>query len=164
MIEPKKSLLKYERPRYLLLPYRSRTNFQTYLLTSQINNSRDAIDEFSMMASTSDPTLEFRPDLPISISQIGGRYVIFDVKLASWLRREHRICGVTIGTLPIAPSQNLFLGVPVEIMPEEAQLLAERGIAVVVDDARAHDLAVRAGDKARRDDYMARIERQAIVV
>jgi tRNA-splicing endonuclease subunit Sen34 len=113
------------------------------------------------MDDASDLGFDFTPDLPISISAVSGRYLLFDIKVASWLRREHRMCGVTIGTLPIAPSQNLFLGVPIEIMPEEAQLLLERGIAVIVDDARAHDLAIRKADRARRSDYLAQLERQA---
>ena len=113
------------------------------------------------MESSLDLGFDFKPDLPVPISQVAGRYLLFDVKIVTWLRREHSICGTTIGTLPIAPSQNLFLGVPIEIMPEEAQLLVERGIATIVDDARAHDQAVRSVDKAHRADYMARIEKQS---
>ena len=116
------------------------------------------------MDSPSNSGLNFKPDLPIAISEVGNRHLIFDVKVATWLRREHRLCGTTIGTLPIAPSQNMFLGVPVEIMPEEAQLLVGRGIAVIVDDARAHDNAVRSTDRARRADYMARVEKQSMAV
>ncbi|KIW64421.1 tRNA-intron endonuclease [Phialophora macrospora] len=113
------------------------------------------------MNSPSDLGFDFLPDLPVAISLVGGRYLLFDVKLVTWLRREHRICGTALGTLPIAPSQNLFLGVPIEIMPEEAKLLVERNIGVVVDDARAHAQAVRSGDRARRADYLARIEKQS---
>jgi len=113
------------------------------------------------MDTPSDPGFDFPPEIPVPISSVGGRYLLFDIKIATWLRREHGICGTTVGTLPIAPSQNIFLGVPVEIMPEEAQLLIERGIAVIVDEARAHDLAVRSADRARRVDYLARIEKQS---
>jgi len=113
------------------------------------------------MESSQDLGFDHKPDLPIAISSVGGRYLLFDIKIISWLRREHKICGTTIGTLPLAPSQNLFLGVPVEIMPEEAQLLVERGVAVIVDDARAHDQTIQSTDKARRVDYLARLERQA---
>ncbi len=113
------------------------------------------------MESSSDLGFDFKPELPVALSQVAGRYLLFDIKIVTWLRREHSICGTTIGTLPIAPSQNLFLGVPVEIMPEEAQLLIERGIAMIVDDARAHDQAARSADRARRADYMARIEKQS---
>ncbi|KAJ9604447.1 tRNA-splicing endonuclease subunit [Cladophialophora chaetospira] len=116
------------------------------------------------MESASDLGFDSKLDLPVAISQVADRYLIFDVKIASWLRREHRLCGTSIGTLAIAPSQNMFLGVPIEIMPEEAQLLVERGIAVIIDDPRAHGEAVRSNDKARRADYLARIEKQSTQV
>ncbi|OQV04206.1 hypothetical protein CLAIMM_09122 [Cladophialophora immunda] len=113
------------------------------------------------MDSPADLGFDLKPDLPVPISLVGGRYLLFDIKIATYLRREHHICGVAIGTLPLSPSQNLFLGVPIEIMPEEAQLLVERGVGVIVDDARAHDQAVQSKDLARRADYLAKIDKQA---
>lgn len=117
------------------------------------------------MDSPFDLDFDYQPELPVAISQVGGRYLVFDVKVATYLRREHSICGVTLGTLPLAPSQNLFLGVPIELMIEEAQLLVERGVAIVVDDARAHDHTVRSSEsRARRADYLARLETQSQAV
>ncbi|EXJ76771.1 uncharacterized protein A1O5_01279 [Cladophialophora psammophila CBS 110553] len=113
------------------------------------------------MDSPVDLGFDHNPDLPVPISLVGGRYLLFDIKIATYLRRKHHICGIAIGTLPLSPSQNLFLGVPIEIMPEEAQLLVERGVAVVVDDARVHDQAVQSRDLARRADYLAKIEKQS---
>ncbi|KIY03915.1 uncharacterized protein Z520_00607 [Fonsecaea multimorphosa CBS 102226] len=113
------------------------------------------------MESAADLGFDYTPELPVPISLIGGRHLVFDIKIATYLRREHNICGIAIGALPISPSQNLFLGVPIEIMPEEAQLLVERGVGVVVDDARAHDQAVQSRDLARRADYLARVEKQS---
>ncbi|OAL37165.1 hypothetical protein AYO20_03643 [Fonsecaea nubica] len=113
------------------------------------------------MDSPADLGFDHTPDLPVPISLVGGRYLLFDIKIATYLRREHHICGITIGTLPLFPSQNLFLGVPIEIMPEEAQLLVERGVGTIVDDARAHNQAVQSTDPARRADYLARIQRQS---
>ncbi|KIV86839.1 tRNA-intron endonuclease [Exophiala sideris] len=113
------------------------------------------------MDSASDLGFDFQPNLPVPISLVGGRYLIFDVKIASYLRREHRICGAQIGTLPLAPSQNLFLGMPTEIMPEEAQLLVEREVAYILDEARAHDQALHSAEKARHDDYLASIQQQS---
>ena len=104
---------------------------------------------------------DFTPDLPIAISSIDGRYLLFDVKAVSYLRREHKVCGYNIGTLPQSPSQNVFLGLPTLIMPEEAQLLIDQGLAYLLDDARAHDQAVYDGNKARNDDFMAKVQRQA---
>ncbi|EXJ94278.1 hypothetical protein A1O1_02672 [Capronia coronata CBS 617.96] len=113
------------------------------------------------MDASADLGFGFKPDLPVAISLVGGRYLIFDVKIATFLRREHRVCGTTIGTLPLSPSQNLFLGVPVEIMAEEAQVLVEKGVAFLVDDARVHNQAIHLADKARQADYLAKIQKQS---
>ncbi|PPQ68928.1 hypothetical protein CVT25_009022 [Psilocybe cyanescens] len=54
------------------------------------------------------------------------------------IRSKHRICGVLTGTLPHLSQQNVFLGVPLVLMPEEAALLVNIGAAVLVDDPSAH--------------------------
>ncbi|KAJ7100300.1 hypothetical protein C8R43DRAFT_907411 [Mycena crocata] len=51
---------------------------------------------------------------------------------------SHRLCGVFTGTLPHLSQQNLFLGVPQVLMPEEVVLLVENELAVLVDDPKAH--------------------------
>ncbi|EDN03040.1 hypothetical protein I7I51_08090 [Histoplasma capsulatum] len=79
------------------------------------------------------------PDLPIPISLVSGHYFLFSVDTVTYLRREHHICGVLIGTLPQIPQQNVFLGLPLELMPEEARLLVVKGVAYIVDDAKVHD-------------------------
>jgi tRNA-splicing endonuclease subunit Sen34 len=79
------------------------------------------------------------PPLPISISYISNRYLLFSIDAVTYLRREHHICGVLIGTLPQIPQQNVFLGLPLELMPEEARLLVDKGVACIVDEAKAHD-------------------------
>ncbi|KAG6376515.1 hypothetical protein JVT61DRAFT_2508 [Boletus reticuloceps] len=43
------------------------------------------------------------------------------------LRSYHRLCGVLTGTLPHLSQQNVFLGVPLLLMPEEVVLLVEKG-------------------------------------
>ena len=98
------------------------------------------------------------PDLPTAISLIGGRYFLFSVDVVSYLRREHRICGVLVGSLPQIPQQNVFLGLPLELMPEEAQLLVDKKIAYLVDDARAHDQGLHNLDRGRRRDYLASLQ------
>lgn len=99
------------------------------------------------------------PDLPIPISLISGRYFLFSADVVSYLRREQRICGVLIGSIPQIPQQNVFLGLPLELMPEEAQLLVAKDVAYIVDDVRAHDEALRSSlDQSRcqrRHDYLA---------
>lgn len=85
------------------------------------------------MTTPSDGVIE-----PIPISLISGRYLLFDIDTVTHLRRAHNICGVLMGTIPQIPQQNVFLGLPVELLPEEAKLLVEKEVAYVVDDARWH--------------------------
>ncbi|KAF2744287.1 hypothetical protein M011DRAFT_461077 [Sporormia fimetaria CBS 119925] len=75
---------------------------------------------------------------PFPISRIGGRYLLFDTDIISHTRREHNICGVLTGTLPNLSQQNVFLGVPLELMPEEARVLVEQGHAYILDDEEVH--------------------------
>ena len=64
--------------------------------------------------------------------------MLYDVDVITWLRREHHILGVLSGTLPQIPQQNVFLGLPLELMPEEARLLTEKWVAYIVNDANRH--------------------------
>jgi tRNA-splicing endonuclease subunit Sen34 len=100
------------------------------------------------------------PDLPLAISLIGSRYFLFSADEVEYLRREHHICGVLTGSIPQIPQQNVFLGLPLELMPEEVLLLVTKEVAYIVDDVRAHDEGVRNLGKARRQDYLASL-RQA---
>ncbi|KAK4617531.1 putative tRNA-splicing endonuclease subunit tsp-4 [Fulvia fulva] len=75
---------------------------------------------------------------PVAIFKLANRYMIYDVNVATYLRREHNIIGVLGGTLPQASQQNVFLGMPLQLMPEEARLLVQKGVAHIVDDVAAH--------------------------
>ncbi|RMZ89677.1 hypothetical protein DV736_g3088, partial [Chaetothyriales sp. CBS 134916] len=113
------------------------------------------------MEKNEDEWAEFTPDLPLPLFYVGGRYLVFDIKTAAWLRREHNVCGYNVGTLPQSPAQNLFLGLPIMLMPEEAQILVDKGAAYVVDDARAHDQAIYDRSPAREEAYLNETRRQA---
>lgn len=63
---------------------------------------------------------------------------VWDVEDLAALRAEHHICGVLTGTLPHLSQQNVFLGVPLVLLPEEAVLLVSKQLAVFVDDPHAH--------------------------
>ncbi|KAJ7470599.1 hypothetical protein FB451DRAFT_1135967 [Mycena latifolia] len=63
---------------------------------------------------------------------------VWDVQDIATIRSKHRLCGVFTGTLPHLSQQNLFLGVPMVLMPEEVVLLVENELAVLVDDPKAH--------------------------
>lgn len=93
----------------------------------------------------------------VRITKVGGRYLVFEVKDVAALRRDHSICAVFVGTTPQNPNQSVFSGLPLELFPEEAALLVDKGAAFVVDDGAAH-LAQLAGammaDPAARQAYL----------
>ena len=76
--------------------------------------------------------------------------MLYDVNTISWLRKYHNILGVLIGTIPQVPQQNVFLGLPLELLPEEARLLVAEGIAYVVDDLSWHRTSIARGGHSER--------------
>jgi tRNA-splicing endonuclease subunit Sen34 len=54
------------------------------------------------------------------------------------LRRAHNMCDTLIGNIPQSNQQNIFFGVPLQLMRESARLLVEQGHAYIVDDTRSH--------------------------
>ena len=93
------------------------------------------------------------PELPIPIYRVSPqveRYMLYDVNIISWLRKHHNILGVLIGTIPQVPQQNVFLGLPLELLPEEARLLVADGIAHVVDDLSWHRKSIARGEHSER--------------
>jgi tRNA-splicing endonuclease subunit Sen34 len=91
-----------------------------------------------------------QPELPIPISLISDHYFIFSINAVTYLRREYHICGVLSGTLPQIPQQNVFLGLPLELMLEEARLLVEKGVAYIVDESKAHEGIKNIAEEDRR--------------
>ena len=71
------------------------------------------------------------PQDRIRISKIASRYLVFDIDDAMTLRRAHNMCGVFGGTIPQNPQQNVFTGLPMELLAEEAAVLVARGVAHV---------------------------------
>ncbi len=69
----------------------------------------------------------------VRISKIAGRYLIFDLQDVVYLRRHHSICAVFVGTMPQNPTQNIFMGLPVELLAEEASVLVNKGAAYIAD-------------------------------
>ncbi|KAI9928358.1 hypothetical protein ASPWEDRAFT_38813 [Aspergillus wentii DTO 134E9] len=102
------------------------------------------------------------PTLPIPISYISGSYLIFSIDAVTYLRREHHICGVLVGTLPQIPQQNVFLSLPLELMPEEARLLVEKGVACIVDEAKAHKDGMASLMEEDRKRYLQDLEAQGL--
>jgi len=75
---------------------------------------------------------------PFPIFTLAHKYMLYDVNVVTYIRQKYNVCGVLIGGLPQAPQQNVFLGIPLELMPEEARLLVDKGAAYVADDVRSH--------------------------
>jgi tRNA-splicing endonuclease subunit Sen34 len=96
---------------------------------------------------------------PFPIFFSGGRYLLYDIDTITYVRREHHICGVLIGTIPHISQQNVFLGTPLELMPEEARILAEKGHAYVVDDVESH-AAILMLSPAERNAFSRMLEKQ----
>ncbi|KAJ3814851.1 hypothetical protein F5876DRAFT_86145 [Lentinula aff. lateritia] len=74
--------------------------------------------------------------IPIRVAN--KRAYIWDVDDLNRIRSDHRLCGLLVGTLPHLSQQNVFLGLPSQLTPEEATLLVEKEYAVFVDDASAY--------------------------
>lgn len=104
--------------------------------------------------------MDSAPDLPIPVSLIGIRYLLFSIDAVTYLRREHHICGVLIGSLPQLPQQNVFLGLPLELMPEEVRLLVEKGLAYVVDDPVAHQQGLATASVQRKRQYVEELRKK----
>jgi tRNA-splicing endonuclease subunit Sen34 len=99
---------------------------------------------------------------PFPISCIAGRYLLFDIDVISHARRAHNICSVLIGTIPNLSQQNVFLGVPLEITPEEARVLVERGYAYIVDDAEQHRKGFMEMTREDRLAWMKALDREGL--
>lgn len=79
----------------------------------------------------------------MQIHHIDGRYLVYDVADLQTLREKHNMCGVLMGTLPQIAQQNVFLGLPQQLMPEEAAYLERHGFAEVIDDPSSHQAVLQ---------------------
>ncbi len=82
-----------------------------------------------------------KPTLPFPVFQVSPhveRYMLYDIDTITWLRQAHNILGVLIATLSQSPQQNVFLGLPLELQPEEARLLVDKRLAFIVNDLNWH--------------------------
>jgi tRNA-splicing endonuclease subunit Sen34 len=96
------------------------------------------------------------------IFQIGQSYLVFDVNTIALLRRKHNICGVLLGSIPRAPEQNVFSGIPLELMPEEARLLVTKGFAYLVDSSALHKQELQDVPKADLDAFLVDLKQRGL--
>jgi len=97
---------------------------------------------------------------PFPIFKVANRYLLYDINTVTYIRREHHICGVLIGNIPQANQQNIFSGIPLELMLEEARLLAEKGHTYIVDDVAAHKRGLKNLDTEEKTKYMHNLDRE----
>jgi hypothetical protein len=64
-------------------------------------------------------------DDPIPVHVAGDKAYVYNVDSIRRLRVDHHITGITLGTLPQVAQQNVFLGVPLQLLPEEVAVLVE---------------------------------------
>ncbi|XP_063227287.1 tRNA-splicing endonuclease subunit Sen34 [Bacillus rossius redtenbacheri] len=65
----------------------------------------------------------------INLTVHAGQVFVWNAEDWSTLRRQHRIVGQLVGSLARFPRQSKFAGLPLTLLPEEATLLVERGLA-----------------------------------
>ncbi|KAL2106828.1 hypothetical protein VUR80DRAFT_6133 [Thermomyces stellatus] len=100
----------------------------------------------------------------VQISAIAGRYLVFDHHHISLLRRHHGVCGVLTGTVPQSPTQNVFLGVPLELRPEDVAVLVEAGIAAVRDEVQIHLAVLQRPTEPLRQHYVGSVKSKREIV
>lgn len=103
---------------------------------------------------------ESSPSRVVRISRIAGRYLVFDLQDVVHLRRQHNICAVFVGTMPQNPTQNIFMGLPVELLAEEVNVLVSKGAAYIADDAVEHLARLSAMDDTSRKAYLRSLKTQ----
>jgi tRNA-splicing endonuclease subunit Sen34 len=99
---------------------------------------------------------------PFPIFSVCGRYLLFDVNVISHVRRQHHFCGVLIGNIPQANQQNIFSGLPLELLPEEARLLVLHRHAFVVDDVSAHENQIGSLSLEARQNFVTSLEKRGL--
>ncbi|XP_011405589.1 PREDICTED: tRNA-splicing endonuclease subunit Sen34-like [Amphimedon queenslandica] len=63
----------------------------------------------------------------------GDTVLVWSPQGAISLRRDHRITGSLIGGLPTSPRQRDYMGLPLELLPEETSLLLKKDCTDAID-------------------------------
>jgi len=75
------------------------------------------------------------PPIPVHVTH--GTPFLWNYLDACKLREEYRVCGDLVGCHPRFSRQSVQLSLPLQLMPEEAQLLTENGICELLDGSSA---------------------------
>lgn len=76
----------------------------------------------------------------IRIQILEGKAFVWNCGDARRIREEHRIVGTLVGALARKPRQNVRLGLPLQLLPEEARLLVEKGFATLFKNVTSSPL------------------------
>ncbi|XP_022088849.1 tRNA-splicing endonuclease subunit Sen34-like isoform X2 [Acanthaster planci] len=76
---------------------------------------------------------EIRAEKQIELHLCKGKILVWDADDVKLLRQTHHIVGSLVGSLPRSPRQNAQLGLPLQLMPEEAAVLIEYDVAKMVN-------------------------------
>ncbi|GAA5990401.1 hypothetical protein JCM5350_003685 [Sporobolomyces pararoseus] len=82
--------------------------------------------------------LPLEEEEPIKLRVSNQKAYLWDLNDIQRLRVQHHICGSLQGTLPQVTQQNVFLGLPLVLAPEEVVLLVKNRIAVIVDEKNSY--------------------------
>lgn len=98
----------------------------------------------------------------IRVCNVAGKFLVFDLESVALLRRELRTSGVLAGTTPQQPTQNMFLGLPVELDRIEAEALVRCSAVSVMNIADAHGELLRqqSVDETIRSSYVKTLRRR----
>jgi len=123
-----------------------------------VNGTRSVHDPFLSSASpvvyianTQDRLFSFQTKLIVRVPFL--RCIV-----VSHVRATHHMCGCLSGTLPQIPQQNVFLGLPLELMTEDAALLVEKGAGFIVGDKDAHHRGLKGMAEEKKKKYLAERE------
>lgn len=94
-------------------------------------------------AASRSPDAPSKPDEPyVPVYHLAHHYYLYHAPTIAHLRSTYSLPGTLIGTLPQSSQQNVFLGLPLLLMPEEVSYLCKLGVAYVVDDMIAHQQGI----------------------
>ncbi|XP_078511102.1 tRNA-splicing endonuclease subunit Sen34 [Lissotriton helveticus] len=90
----------------------------------------------------------------IRISVLDGKALVWNADDARDIRECHGLAGNLVGSLARKPRQNVRLGLPLQLLPEEARLLAEIGAGTLVNctSPRQSHSAESTEEEAESDD------------
>ncbi|KAJ3568879.1 hypothetical protein NP233_g5426 [Leucocoprinus birnbaumii] len=96
--------------------------------------------------------------IPLRVSN--NTAYLWNIDDIATLRSEHHICGILTGTLPHLSQQNVFLGIPLVLLPEEVVTLVENEVAVIVNDPAAHQQPSVSEMESWNDEQQASFRKQ----